>query len=374
MIYLDYSATTPINEKVLDTFNFVSKNFIGNSNSSHTLGKKSKDLIDKSTAKIAEILNVKSEEIIYTSGSTESNNLALKGIAFKHYQKGKHIITSKLEHSSIIGPLSYLERQGFEIDFVNLTAEGLIDVDHLKNLLRTDTILVTFTAVDSELGIRQPIEEIGKLLKDNYHCFFHVDMTQCVGKSEIDLTNVDLASFSSHKIYGIRGIGGLIKKEDILIEPMILGGKSTSLFRSGTPSQELICSFAKALELVNTNFSDKVSLVDKHNERLRIFLSKFSQIVINSTSKSVSHVLNFSTLGIDSEKILQALSEKNIFISTKSACSSDNPQSLSVLNLTKDEERASTSIRVSLSHLTTEQELDIFEKEFTSIYQELGGK
>ncbi|NLD78883.1 MAG: aminotransferase class V-fold PLP-dependent enzyme, partial [Mollicutes bacterium] len=158
------------------------------------------------------------------------------------------------------------------------------------------------------------------------------------------------------------------------IEPMILGGKSTSLFRSGTPSQELICSFAKALELVNTNFSDKVSLVNKHNERLRMFLSQFSQIVINSTSKSVSHVLNFSTLGIDSEKILQALSERNIFISTKSACSSDNPQSLSVLNLTKDEERASTSIRVSLSHLTTEQELDIFEKEFTSIYQELGGK
>jgi len=374
MIYLDYSATTPINNEVLEVFNHVSKNFVGNSNSAHSLGKKSKDLIDKSTAKIAEILNVKSEEIIYTSGSTESNNLALKGIAFKHYQKGKHIITSKLEHSSIIGPLSYLERQGFEIDFVNLTAEGLIDVDHLKNLLRTDTILVTFTAVDSELGIRQPIEEIGKLLKENYHCFFHVDTTQCIGKSEIDLTNVDLASFSSHKIYGIKGIGGLIKKEDILIEPMILGGKSASLFRSGTPSQELICSFAKALELVNTNFSDKVSLVNKHNERLRIFLSQFSQIVINSTSKSVSHVLNFSTLGVDSEKILQALSEKNIFISTKSACSSDNPQSLSVLNLTKDEERASTSIRVSLSHLTTEQELDIFEKEFTSIYQELGGK
>ena len=374
MIYLDYSATTPINDEVLEVFNHVSKNFVGNSNSAHSLGKKSKDLIDKSTAKIAEILNVKSEEIIYTSGSTESNNLALKGIAFKHYQKGKHIITSKLEHSSIIGPLSYLERQGFEIDFVNLTAEGLIDVDHLKNLLRTDTILVTFTAVDSELGIRQPIEEIGKLLKENYHCFFHVDTTQCIGKSEIDLTNVDLASFSSHKIYGIKGIGGLIKKEDILIEPMILGGKSASLFRSGTPSQELICSFAKALELVNTNFSDKVSLVNKHNERLRMFLSQFSQIVINSTSKSVSHVLNFSTLGVDSEKILQALSEKNIFISTKSACSSDNPQSLSVLNLTKDEERASTSIRVSLSHLTTEQELDIFEKEFTSIYQELGGK
>jgi cysteine desulfurase len=374
MIYLDYSATTPINDEVLEVFNHVSKNFVGNSNSAHSLGKKSKDLIDKSTAKIAEILNVKSEEIIYTSGSTESNNLALKGIAFKHYQKGKHIITSKLEHSSIIGPLSYLERQGFEIDFVNLTAEGLIDVDHLKNLLRTDTILVTFTAVDSELGIRQPIEEIGKLLKENYHCFFHVDTTQCIGKSEIDLTNVDLASFSSHKIYGIKGIGGLIKKEDILIEPMILGGKSASLFRSGTPSQELICSFAKALELVNTNFSDKVSLVNKHNERLRMFLSQFSQIVINSTSKSVSHVLNFSTLGVDSEKILQALSEKNIFISTKSACSSDNPQSLSILNLTKDEERASTSIRVSLSHLTTEQELDIFEKEFTSIYQELGGK
>ena len=374
MIYLDYSATTPINDEVLEVFNHVSKNFVGNSNSAHSLGKKSKDLIDKSTTKIAEILNVKPKEIIYTSGSTESNNLALKGIAFKHYQKGKHIITSKLEHSSIIGPLSYLERQGFEIDFVNLTAEGLIDVDHLKNLLRTDTILVTFTAVDSELGIRQPIEEIGKLLKENYHCFFHVDTTQCIGKSEIDLTNVDLASFSSHKIYGIKGIGGLIKKEDILIEPMILGGKSTSLFRSGTPSQELICSFAKALELVNTNFSDKVSLVNKHNERLRMFLSQFSQIVINSTSKSVSHVLNFSTLGVDSEKILQALSEKNIFISTKSACSSDNPQSLSVLNLTKDEERALTSIRVSLSHLTTDQELDIFEKEFTSIYQELGGK
>ncbi len=374
MIYLDYSATTPINQEVLDTFNFVSKNFGGNSNSSHALGKSAKALIEQETIKIAEIFKVKPEEIIYTSGSTESNNLAIKGIALNHYKEGKHIITSKLEHSSIIAPLSYLEKNGFAIDFVNLTSEGLIDLEHLKSLIRKDTILVTITAVDSEIGIRQPVEEIGKLLKESCNCYFHVDMTQCVGKSNIDLTNIDLASFSGHKIYGVKGIGGLIKKEEISIEPIILGGKSTSIYRSGTPSQELICSLSKALELVNTNLQEKISLVDRYNNKLREFLSKYSQIIINSPSASVPHVLNFSTLGIDSDKILQALSEKNIYISTKSACSSEKPQSLSVLSLTNSEERASTSIRVSLSHITTEEELTIFEKEFASIYQEFGGK
>ena len=165
MIYLDYSATTPVNTEVLKTFNDICINYPGNSNSIHSLGVKSKCQEELSTSKIAELLNVKESEIIYTSGASESNNTAIKGIALKYQNRGKHIITTNLEHSSIIGPLNYLSKLGFEIDFVNIKEDGLVDLEHLKKLLRNDTILVSITAVDSEIGLKQPIGEISDILK-----------------------------------------------------------------------------------------------------------------------------------------------------------------------------------------------------------------
>jgi cysteine desulfurase len=222
MVYLDYSATTPVNEEVLESFNKATRSYIGNPNSIHRLGIEAKEMIDKATEQIAHILKVKESEVIYTSGASESNNLAIKGIAFKYQNRGKHIITTMLEHSSIIGPLSYLQGQGFKVDFVNILENGQVDIDHLKSLIRDDTILVSICAVDSEIGLRQPVEKIGLLLKDYPKLFFHVDMTQCLGKDNIDLTNIDLASFSAQKIYGIKGIGGLIKKEKVMLEPLYM--------------------------------------------------------------------------------------------------------------------------------------------------------
>lgn len=371
MVYLDYCATTPVNEEVLNTFVKATRDYIGNPNSLHHLGTASNELLEQATKQIATILGVTEKEIIYTSGSSESNNLAIKGIALKYQNRGKHIITTMLEHSSIIGPLNYLQAQGFEVDFVNILDNGLVDINHLKSLLRDDTILVSICAVDSEIGLRQPVEEIALLLKDYPKLFFHVDMTQCMGKDYIDLTNIDLASFSAHKIYGIKGIGGLIKKEKIMLEPLIHGGKSTTVFRSGTPTLGLIVSLSKALRLAFENLDEKVEHIKKINEQLRLFLSKYPKVVINSTDYSLPHVLNFSILGVKPETMLHALEEDEIYVSTKSACSAADAISKAAYALTKDKNIAMSTIRISISHLTTDEEIKAFMKSFEKNYKKL---
>ena len=212
MIYLDYSATTPVDERVIDTFSKVCREYPGNSNSLHSLGVKSKELEEYATKKISEMLHVKPSEVIYTSGASESNNTAIKGICLKYQNRGKHIITTNLEHSSVIAPLNYLSDLGFEVDFVKITDDGLVDLDDLKRLMRDDTILVSVCMVDSEIGLKQPINEIADILKNYPKCFLHVDCTQALGKINVDLSNVDLASMSAHKIFGMKGIGLLIKK------------------------------------------------------------------------------------------------------------------------------------------------------------------
>ena len=201
MIYLDYSATTPVNKEVLDSFNKVCLNFPGNPNSLHNLGVECKNLIDEATNQIANLLKIKSNEIIYTSGSTESNNTAIKGIALKYQNRGKHILTTKLEHSSTYGALSYLQKNGFTVDFLDLDENGLIDINDLKEKLTKETILVTINAINSEIGIKQNINEIGKTIKENSNAFFHVDLTQMIGKCGVSFENIDLASFTAHKIY-----------------------------------------------------------------------------------------------------------------------------------------------------------------------------
>ena len=211
MIYLDYSATTPVNEDVLDSFNKVTRNYIGNANSLHKAGVLSKELMDAATLQVAKLLNVYDNEIIWTSGASESNNLALIGVIEKYKNRGKHIITTKLEHSSILSTVDYLEKKGYIIDYVKIDDNGKVCLDDLKKLINDDTILVSICEVNSEIGIIQDVQEIGHIVKDYPRCIFHVDGTQAVGKKEIDLTNIDLYSFSAHKIYGLKGIGCLIK-------------------------------------------------------------------------------------------------------------------------------------------------------------------
>lgn len=359
MVYLDYSATTPVNIDVLDTFNKVLTGFIGNPNSLHKLGVESKNLIDASTKQIANILNCKENEIIYTSGASEANNTALKGICLRYFKRGKHIITTQFEHSSIYGPISYLQTQGFEVDFVSTDENGIVDIENLKTLLREDTILVTIGAVNSEIGILQPINELAKVVKENSNAYFHSDFTQLIGKKECSLENIDLISFSAHKFFGIKGIGVLIKKEKVELLPLIHGGKSTTIYRSGTPTVALIASLAKALRLANESLSN-YEYVSNLNSYLKEELLKLDNIKINSNDNCIPHILNISVLGIKPETLLHALETDEIYISTQTACASDNSYSKGVLALTKDEERAKSSIRISLSYVTTKEEVEIF--------------
>lgn len=371
MIYLDYSATTKTSDEVLDTFVKCSKEYIGNPNSLHTLGVESKNLIDKATEQIANLLNIKKDEIIYTSGSSESNNLAIKGICEKYKNRGKHIITTSLEHSSIYGPIDYLLDKGYTVDFVKLDQNGQVDLENLKELLTDDTILVSINAVNSELGIVQPLGKISKIIKEYPKCFFHSDMTQAIGKIKVNLEDIDLISFSAHKFFGIKGIGVLIKKEKIELTPLIHGGKSTTVYRSGTPCLPLIVSTSKALRIALESLDEKYNHVNNLNKYLKKELSKYEKVRINSNDFSIPHILNISVLGVKPETMLHALEKYNIFISTQSACSSSNTKSKAVYAVTQDNDKALSSIRISISYITTKEEIKEFLKYFDICYKEL---
>ena len=370
MIYLDYSATTPVATEVLDTFVKTSKNYIGNPNSLHTLGVKSKKLMDQATLQITQLLGIQKNELIYTSGATESNNLAIKGIVGKYPNRGKQIITTSLEHSSILEPLHQLENQGYHIRYVHLLQDGTVDLVHLKKLLEEeDTVLVSIAMTSSEVGILQPIEEIGEIIKEYPKCFFHSDITQALGKVPVSLQNVDLASFSAHKFYGLKGIGGLVKKEKVELKPLFEGGKSTTRYRSGTPALALITSLAKALRLSLETIN--VEYVKQLNEKIQMELKEIPDVHINSTSQSIPHILNTSVHGVKPETLLHALEEKDIYISTMSACSSSQSESLAVKSVTHNTLDATTSIRISLSIYTTEEEVNTFLKAFKEVIVKL---
>ena len=371
MVYLDYSATTPVNNEVLDSFIKSTKEYIGNPNSLHELGVKSNNIIESATRQIANLLNVNEDEIIYTSGASESNNLAIKGICEKYKNRGMHIITTQLEHSSIYGPLDYLKENGYEIDYVKLDKNGLIDLNNLKELIREDTILVTISAVNSEVGIRQPIEEIAKIIREYPKCFFHSDMTQAIGKININLNDIDLISFSAHKFYGIKGIGVLIKKKKVELTPLIHGGKSTTIYRSGTPTTSLIISMSKALRLALNDIDKKYNYVKELNNYIKENLKAYEKVRVNSNDKCIPHILNISILDVKPETFQHALEKYEIYISTQSACSDTNAKSKAVFALTNDEKIASSSIRISLSHLTTKEDINYFLDKFKVCYNEL---
>lgn len=360
MIYLDYSATTPVDKRVLNTFNKVCLEYPGNSNSLHKLGTEAKELEEYATENIKKMLNLDDYEIVYTSGATESNNQAIKGIVTKYQNRGRHIITTLLEHSSILSVMNYLARQGFIIDYVKIKEDGRVDLNHLKKLLTNDTILVSICTVDSELGILQPIWEIASLIKEYPKCFFHTDITQALGKVPIDFTNIDLASASAHKIYGLKGMGLLIKKKSLLMEPLIHGGKSSTNYRSGTPALPLIVSTMKALDLILPHIQENRIYIEKLRQKVINKLEEFPNVSINSTIYSIPNTINFSINTIKPETFIHAMDEYDIYISTKSACSKANTMSDAVYAVTKDRTKAMHSIRVSISHLTKEEEIDTF--------------
>lgn len=374
MIYLDYAATTPVDKRVLNTFNKVCLEYPGNSNSLHKLGMEAKELEDYATKKIKEQLNLTGHDLIYTSGASEANNHVIKGVCSKYSTRGKHIITTLLEHSSVLSTINYLTNQGFTVDYVKIDDEGRVDLENLKSLLRNDTLLVSICAVDSELGIVQPIAEIKKILADYPKCFFHVDCTQALGKIPLDFDQMDFATASAHKIYGLKGIGLLIKKKNIMFDNLIHGGKSSTVYRSGTPALPLIVSTMKALDLILPNIEENYQKVAKLNQILIHDLKQYQEIKINSTIYSLPSTINISLMNIKPETFVHAMDSKDIYISTKSACSSANTMSDAVYAVTKDRTRAMHSIRISLSPHTTEEEIHLFLKSFQESYQNLNQK
>ena len=371
MIYLDYSANTPADPAVLDAFCQAERRYIGNPNSTHPAGQAAQAEMAHVTDGIAELLGIRPEEIIYTSGASESNNLALKGVVQASRHVGKHIISTALEHSSVSGALSALQQQGCEVDLVDIRRDGTIDLEHLWELLRPDTVLVAVCAVDSELGTVQPVGDIACMMKKYPNCRLHVDATQAVGKTELVLDGVDTMSIAPHKFYGLNGSGLLLKKRDLIIEPQIHGGGSTTSYRSGTPTLGLAVSTETALRLALENQEQRIAHVWKLNRFLRAGLSKYPAVRINSPENAVPHILNLSVSGVKGTVFQQELGKRGVCVSVQSACSVEGTPSKAVFAVNRDRKNALSSWRISLSHLTTMEEVREFLQIFDCCYKEL---
>jgi cysteine desulfurase len=371
MIYLDYSATTPVDDRVLDSYVKVTKEFPGNANSIHTLGVKSKELLIQATNQIAELFNCHPKEIIFTSGASESNTTAIKGVAFKYASRGKHIITSKLEHNSVLEVICYLSNIGYEVDFVNILPNGQIDLRNLEELIRKDTILISICAVNSETGYKQPLKTIRQVLnKKNSNLIFHSDLTQALGKTKFYLNDLDLASFSSHKIYAPKGVGILYKRRDIQIDTLIYGTTENCPFRGGTPALPLVVAFSKAIRLICDDLDNNVKKCEKLKAELLKGLSKYS-VQINSNELCVPQIINLSLLKIKSETFLHALEKYEVYISTTTACSSLEESTVLKAISNGNKDVSTTSIRISLSHMTNIEDIHEFLRIFDKVWNEL---
>lgn len=360
MIYLDYAANTPVANEVIKAYVETEQQYIANPNSSHPLGILAKERLLEATKELANLLKVEPEQIIPTSGASEANNLAIKGITYGYRENGRHIISTCLEHPSVSGSLTYLQSLGYEIDLVDILPNGQVDLDHLKELLRKDTVLVSICTVDSELGTVQPIKEIAEILKGYEHCFFHTDATQGFGKIEIDLSLADLTTFTPHKFFGLNGTGVLVKKKEVVLLPQIHGGSSTTIYRSGTPMLSNVVALTEAVKLSVENFKDRLSKVSSLRKQFEMQLKKYPKVRINSTECGVPHILNISVKGVRAITMKKLLEEYGICISIKSACSATMTPSRPVYAVTKDKKNALSSFRISLSHLTTEDEVEKF--------------
>ena len=372
MIYLDYSANTPVAEAVLQRFCEVERRCPGNANAHHPAGAAAKAAMDQATQSIAHSLGVRPGEIIYTSGASEANNFALKGLAALECGTGRHIISTALEHSSIRSTLEALQRQGFQLDLVGLRPDGTVDLEQLAALLRPDTILVAVTAVDSELGVSQPLTAIARLLQNRPHCHFHVDATQAVGKLPLpDFKGIDTMSLTAHKFYGLNGIGVLVKRQGLALEPLIHGGSSTTPYRSGTPTVGLACSLALALDQAVTQLPQRAEHTRQLNRWLREALARYPEVRINSPQNAVPQILNLSVRNVKGTVFQRELAAQGVCVSVKSACASDGLPSQAVLAVSGDPRNALSSWRISLSHLTTRQELEDFLQIFDRCYHTL---
>ena len=364
-IYLDNAATTIPSKEVVALYNEIEINHFGNSGSIHKLGVDSLNYLNKARESILNSFGVKGYKVYFTSSSTEANNLAIKGFARKYSSRGKHLITSNIEHPSVLECFKQLEKEGFEVTYLKVNSDGIIEPKDLEAAMRKDTILVSIMGTNNEIGSINPIKELAAVVHKNPKAVFHSDTTQDVGKTEHDYNDVDMFVVSAHKIHGLKGSGALIAKQTISFEPVISGGGQEEGNRSGTVSVALACSLAKAVKSAFPikNLQDKPDFLVEN-------LRKISGISMNSSNNCSPYIVNFSLLEKKAAVVVEALSNKGIYVSSVSACHSKGEAfSYVVAALGKNDKLAHNTIRVSMSKETTIEELEIFVKELKNILE-----
>ncbi|WP_176059790.1 IscS subfamily cysteine desulfurase [Paraburkholderia sp. BCC1876] len=361
-IYMDYSATTPIDPRVVDKMiPYLREQFGNPASRSHSYGWDAERAVEEARENVAKLVNADPREIIWTSGATESDNLAIKGAAHFYKSKGKHVITVKTEHKAVLDTCRELEREGFEVTYLDVKDDGLIDLDKLKAAIRPDTILVSIMSVNNEIGVIQDIEAIGEITREK-GIIFHVDAAQATGKIEIDLQKlkVDLMSFSAHKTYGPKGIGALYvrRKPRIRIEAQMHGGGHERGMRSGTLATHQIVGMGEAFRIAREEMATENERIRMLRDRLLRGLSEMEETYVNGDmEKRVPHNLNISFNFVEGESLIMAV--KDVAVSSGSACTSASLEPSYVLRaLGRNDELAHSSIRFTVGRFTTEQDVD----------------
>lgn len=360
MIYFDYASTTPLRKEVLDTYTKVLQTYYANADSLHDLGRESQRLMEKSRAQIAQLFSVQSDELFFTSCASESNSYAIKGFALANATRGKHIITTCVEHSSILHSCDQLEEEfGFRITRLPVNEEGIVNLEDLRTAICPDTILVSCMYVNNETGAINPLKEIAEIVHTSSRACFHSDCVQALGKLPIPFDCLDMATFSAHKIYGLKGSALLYKKRNLRLLSLISGGQQEQGIRGGTSNAPANIVFAKTLRLALEEQAMHTAYVQKLHDVLCEQLAQLPDVVLNSPKDAVPHIVNVSFLKVGSEIMLNALNERGFCVSAQSTCSSKSKAFSYVLAaMGKSEVIATHAIRISLSHLTTMQEVD----------------
>ena len=376
MIYLDNSATTKVHPEVLNTFVTVNEKFWANPSSIHTFGHQTNELLQSARRQIADVLKTSSEKIYFTSGGTESNNLAIFGLAHKYKQRGKHVLISEIEHPSIIEAAKKLSEQGFKVEWIPVNPEGIIELESVEKLIQDDTILVSVMHVNNETGAVQPIDELSKIIRKKSRALIHMDAVQSFGKLPVDFKqlDVDAITISSHKIHGLKGSGLLALKKFIEIEPILYGGGQESGIRSGTTSVPLAVSTAKAMRLATEDMENKTLKLQSLSDNLVEYLQSFPFVKVISPAKKAPHIITFSVKKIKGEVLINALQEQDVIVSTSSACSSRQTKTSHVLKAMHiSDDYIKGVLRISLSTYNTQQEIDQFKNVFKYVMNVIKG-
>lgn len=372
MIYFDNSATTKMYPEALDTYLKVNEKIFGNPSSLHGLGNMADALLQQSRKQIANLLNVKPDEIFFTSGGTESDNWAIKGTAMAKQATGRHMIASSVEHPAVSRTMEQMEKLGFEITYLPVNEEGVVSVAHLKEALRKDTILVSVMAINNEVGSIQPLKEIGDVLAAYPWVHFHVDAVQAVGECDqiIQHSRIDLLSLSAHKFRGPKGVGILYKKHGRRLEPLLTGGGQESGMRSTTENVGGIAAMTKALRMTLETSKESREQELRVRNKLAAFLGSFADVRLFSYEDGAAHILCFAMKGVRGEVMVHAFESEGIYISTTSACSSkknDVPYTLGSMGV--DPSWSRCAVRISLAGENTEAEAEVFMKYFKTLHK-----